>query len=127
MDDRIPWYRSLSAPSQVLLMIFLGLCLFFGMGLFRQLREYMANRVVYQQRLERLESLEDRRAYLQRLAKDIEWQKEELAREGMAVRPGDVLIQIEPTTAEAESVHSVAPQDRVPIWVQWRDLFFPED
>jgi hypothetical protein len=127
MDDRIPWYRSLSAPSQVLLMIFLGLCLFFGMGLFRQLREYMANRVVYQQSLERLEALEDRRAYLQGIAQDIDRHKEELARERMAVRPGDVVIQIEPTTAESESVQRAATPEHVPIWVQWRSLFFPDD
>jgi len=127
MDDRMPWYRSLSAPSQVLLMVFMGLCLFFGLGLFRQLREYMANRVVYQQSLERLQTLEGRRAYLQGIAQDIDRRKEELAREGMAVQPGDVLIQMEPSTAESENVQSAARPYQVPIWVQWRDLFFSEE
>ena len=127
MDEGIPWYRSLSAPSQVLLMIFLVLCLFFGIGLFRQLREYMANRVVYQQRVERLEALELKRASLRDIAQNIDRQKEERAREGLAVLPGEVLIQIESNTAESEDVQTAAPRSQTPIWVQWRNLFFPED
>ena len=127
MDDRMPWYRSLSTPSQVLLLVFLGLCLYFGIGLFRQLREYMANRVVYQQSLERLEVLRERRNTLRGITQDLDWYREELAREGMAVQPGDVLIQVEPITPEEEGERSALPAEQVPVWQQWRGLFVDQN
>ena len=124
MTKKGPWYRSLSTPSQVLLVVFLALCLFFGIGVFRQFDEYLASLARLEQTQARLAGLEKKGERLEEARRDIDREKESLVRDGLGARPGDTVFQLPPNLLTEQKAEQASASADAPFWQQWWDLFF---
>jgi hypothetical protein len=127
MTKKRAWYQWLSNPSQVLLLVFIGLCLFFMVGLFRQIDDVRAHQAQLRYTLARRDALVERGKQLDEYAESVELRLEGLARDGYGARREDTVVQIPPEAlVGVEAEPDWAPLEG-PVWQQWWDLFFGSD
>jgi hypothetical protein len=127
VTKKSPWYRSLSAPSQIVLALFLGLCILFTVGLFNQADEYLAHRAQLEYTLARRAALEQTGRELRELEADVDMVLEGMVRDSRAARPGETVIQA--PVEQFTDLGTEPPQQAVDLspWQQWFGLFFGSD
>jgi len=119
------WYRSLSTPSQLLLLACLALCVVFSFGIARQLQKYLHARAELQQAEADLAGLRQKGERLREIEQNIEIAKEGMAREGSSlVRPNETLVVVLPGPLAEEDAKQIAKRPEIPSWRQWWALFF---
>jgi len=124
MISERPWYRSLSLPSQILLVVCLALCLILGYQLFRQLNGYMAGQARLEETRAELAALQARRSQLLESVQNIEREQEARVRERYGALPGETVWQASPTVWETAAVDPREDRSSRETWELWLDLFF---
>jgi hypothetical protein len=127
MTKKRTWYQWFSNPSQVLLIVFVGLCLFFTVGLFRQIDDLRVHQAKLRSALARRDGLIDTRRELDEYEANIELKLEGLVRDSYGARQEDTVVQIPPDYLAEVSVQPVWEPSDGPAWQQWWDLFFRRD
>jgi cell division protein FtsB len=127
MTSERPWYRSLSLPSQILLVVCLALCMILGYQLFRQLNGYMAGQARLEETRAGLAALQERRSQLLESVHNIEREQEERVRERYGALPGETVWQASPDVWEAAAAVPQEERSGRAVWELWLDLFFGEE
>ena len=127
MTTKRPWYRLFTTPSQIFLVVSLASCLFFAVGLFRQLDRYMAHRLQLQVIQARQASLAKTAEDLSEFERNVELEKEGRIRERRDARPYEYVLEVPPGFVGELQVEQAATLTTAPIWEQWWGLFFGRD
>jgi len=127
MTKKRTWYQRFPNPSQILLVVFVGLCLFFTVGLFRQIDELRAHQAQLRYTLARRDALIDRGKVLEEYEADIDLKLEGLVRDSYGARQEDTVVLIPPGYLAEVEVQPVWEPSEGPVWQQWWDLFFRRD
>jgi hypothetical protein len=127
MTKKRPWYRSLSTPSQIVLAVFLGLCLFFTVGLFKRADDYLAARTQLERTLARRSALEQTGEDLRTLQDDLDRVKEGMVRDSRYARPGENVVQLPPEPSADPGTEQAGAALDSPVWQQWLELLFGSD
>ena len=127
MTKKRTWYQWFSNPSQVLLVVFVGLCLFFAVGVFRQIDDLRAHQAQLRHTLARRDALIGSGKVLEEYEANIELKLEGLVRDGYGARQDDTVVQIPPSYLAEVAAQPVWEPAAGPVWRQWWDLFFRRD
>jgi len=121
------WYRSLSLPSRLLLLVCLGLCLIFSVELVGHLREYLEARAELEWvegHLDRLLRQEER---LKAAQEEIDIIQDQVIQEDLPLAsPGHTLVSPDtvPPIGVSETADEGKPTAPLPPWRRWWNLFF---